>query len=138
MRPVRVTFAKLYDAANKLPAPSDNEKLALTWLGYVLEANKEDDDLEDLLDAFTLDSLTGYGKSTKPAPILEGESLLPSKALELLCAAVESHIGLLKLVETDEELASCIFQIEAMCGYFEAVFDDEDASLIVHNAFELT
>lgn len=135
-RCVHTTFVKLFEAASKVPTPTDDAKLALTWLGLVLKTYEEDNSLEELLEWNKLESLSGYGKSHTPAPIVEGSTLLPSRALNLLCTAVESHIGLLTLVETDDELAGCIFQIEAMCGYFEAVLDDEDVSLIVHSAFD--
>jgi hypothetical protein len=135
-RYVHTTFVKLFDAASKLPTPTDDEKQALAWLALVLKTYKEERSLEDLMDWNQLEDLSGYGKSHTPTPIVEGGTLLPSQALNLLCAAVESHIGLLTLVDTDEELAGCIFQIEAMCGYFEEVLDDKDVSLIVHEAFD--
>jgi hypothetical protein len=135
-RLVRETFVKLFEAASKLPAPTDDEKLALAWLDKVLKTYEKERSLEDLMDYSKLEDLSGYGKSHTPAPIVEGGTLLPSQALNLLCAAVESHIGLLTLVDTDDELAGCIFQIEAMCGYFEEVLDDKDVSLIVHEALD--
>lgn len=136
MRPVRVTFQKLAEAVSKLPAPTADEKQALAWLELVLKAYKKNDGLDALMDYFELEKVSGYGKDHDPAPILEGATLTPSKALELLCAAVASHIGLLKLVDTDEELASCLFQIEALCGYFEEVLNDRKVSLVVWEALE--
>lgn len=92
--------------------------------------------LEELMDSSELESLSKYGVELDPAPIFKGQTLRPSQALTLLCEAVENHIGLLKMVDTDEDLAKAVFQLEALCGYFEPVLDDRLSSPIVDIEFD--
>lgn len=132
----RDAFKRLYDAVADIPELTPDQAISKKWLGGVLDVYKDSDMLEELMDYDELDRLSGYRVELDPAPIMEGQTLLPSQALTLLCEAVENHIGLLKMVDDHEPLATAVFQIEALCGYFEPVLDDRLSSPITEIEFD--
>lgn len=120
-------------AAEGLKLPYGPE---LAWLlaelGGVLEDPKPrsifepvPDEFEHLTDYDSLDE-SRHPAYAHPARIGgEDDSKTPKQALEYLLDLVEQHHGgVLKLEAADEDLAKHLYQVRAMCAYFEKVVND--------------
>lgn len=124
---VKVLAASDLVAASAL---SEEQRLARAWLSRVLDDNPGDD----------FESLSDWEQEARmdaADPAVEGFSLTPTAALELLCdLGEEARGGVIALEAVDEQWAQAFYQVRALCSYFGAVLNDADVGGIAQVTLE--
>lgn len=118
--------------------------LALTWLHAQVDGLVENpkpprgqadkDQFESLTDYYEEEQRAKAKGFGAPAEYIKpGTTLTATQALELLCTEVEeSYGGVVRMEDKGEadkkllDLTQQMYQIRAMCGYFEALLNDPD------------
>lgn len=124
--PNRRALEALANAARPV-VRTDEERLALQWLDAVLDEYPKTDMLSELTDCDALEK----ARSDAVDPAVDGRDEPPTKLLDMLCELVERDGGgVVQLEKADEALARVCYQVRALCGYFGAVLDDGEVSLL--------
>lgn len=116
----RSVLVTLLAATDLVPtaAMSPAQQLARAWLSKVLDDNEGDDFAE-------LTEWVRNPRQDAADPAVEGFSLTPTQALEVLCDLGEQALGgVVALEAKDESKAQAFYQVRAMCAYFAPVLND--------------
>jgi hypothetical protein len=116
---------------------------AVTWLHAQLDGKMEEpvptwgvpreDAFEELTDWHAAEEQMKARSGKATGYIREGTTITATQTIEFLCTEVEqSYGGVVKLEELGErndnvlDIAKQLYQLRAMCGYFEDVVNDQD------------